>query len=417
VLGSVAHSPTSAAGREEARSHSVDQAAAVAVARDGKLLVAGVSGRQHYGDFTLARYTSGGRLDRSFGTGGKVVTIFGARGVAVASSLAIRPDGKILVGGSASIPRERYSGAVVVRYTAAGNLDRTFGRNGKLLTRGSRVPGGANALALQADGKLVVAGTGGGGFALARYTQRGRLDRSFGRGGTVVTTFGGTSSIAQAFAAAIQPDGKIVVAGGATPSDRVQIKFALARYTPDGTLDRRFGNRGRVVTKVGVFDTEAVDLVIQADGKLVVTGKAVAGRGVGFALVRYSADGKLDPSFGRGGIAYGAGTAHALAIQRDGKLVTAGSAMGRYRKFWLVRFQSDGIVDESFGRRGKRSTDFGAGAIASAVAIRPDGRIVAAGTVASRDFALAGYTTSGNLDRSFGIGGKVRTDFSSVAAG
>jgi uncharacterized delta-60 repeat protein len=414
-LGAVALASSSASGRE-GRSWSVDQATSLAVGRDGKLLVAGMSGRQHYGDFTLARYTTSGRLDRSFGKGGKVVTSFGARDVAIANSIAIRPDGKIVAAGWANIPPKRYTEVAGARYTGAGKLDRTFARNGKLLTYfGSRGPAGASALAIQADGKLVVAGTSSG-FALARYTQRGRLDRSFGRGGEVVTNFGGASSLAQAYATAIQPDGKIVVAGGATPSDRVQIKFALARYTPQGTLDRSFGNRGRVVTKVGVFDTEAVALVIQADGKLVVTGKAVAGRGVGFALVRYSADGKLDPSFGRGGITYGAGTAWALAIQRDGKLVTAGSAMGRYRKFSLARFFEDGSLDEGFGQSGRVRTDFRAGAIASAVVVQPDGKIAAAGTVAYRDVALARYTSGGKLDGSFGSGGKVRTDFGSVGA-
>jgi uncharacterized delta-60 repeat protein len=402
-LGTVALSPGIAAGREE-RSRSVDQPAALAVGRNGTLLVAGVSGRHWAGDFTLVRYTSGGRLDRSFGQGGKLVTRFGGQDFAAASSLAISPGGKVVVGGWAHFP-PKLSTTAVVRYTPAGKLDRAFGRNGKLLiTSGPS----ANALAIQADGKLVVAGSGGGGFALARYTQRGRLDRSFGRGGKVVTPFGRASSSANVNAAAIQPDRKIVVAGWAAASTWAPEKFALARYNPDGTLDRSFGNHGRVTTKLGLLNG-ADGLVVQPDGKLVVTG-APGGRCRGFPLVRYSPDGKLDPSFGRGGIACGAGYVSSLAIQRDGKLVTAGLAMGRYKKFSVERFLEDGSFDESFGQSGKVFTDFGAGASAAAVVVQPDGKIAAAGTVLERDFALARYTSGGKLDGSFGRGGKVRTD-------
>jgi uncharacterized delta-60 repeat protein len=397
-LSTVAFGPVTATGRE-GRSGSVDQAAALAVGRDGKLLVAGVSGREHYGDFTLARYTSSGRLDRNFGVRGKVVTIFGARDEAIANSIATRADGKILVAGSA-----------VARYTRAGKLDRAFGRNGRLLT--TSAGGRTNALTLQADGKFLVAGVRSQGFALARYTQRGRLDRSFGRGGKVVTRFGGSSSQAFPLAMAIQPNGRIVVAGGAFTSFESPEKFALARYNADGTLDRSFGNRGRVVTKVGAFGKSAVALVVQPDGRLVVTGPALIERGWGIALVRYTPDGKLDPSFGRRGIAFhAAGTVSALAIQGDGKLVTAGSVIGRYRKFSVTRFLEDGSLDESFGRSGQAVTDFRATAIAAAVAIQADGRIVAAGTVLGRDFALARYTNNGKPDRSFGSSGKVRTDF------
>jgi uncharacterized delta-60 repeat protein len=408
-LCTVALGSTSAAGRE-GRSRSVDQAAALAVTRDGRLLVAGVSSRPYGGDFALARYTGSGRLDRNFGIGGKVVMSFAGRDDASARSLAVGPDGKIVVAGGAIIPPRLTAGFAIARFTGAGKLDRTFGRGGKVLTYFSLF---AMGLAIQADGKVVAVGESSRGFALARYTRRGRLDRSFGRDGKVVTPFARASLVsASANAVAIQPDGKVAVAGGAYASDQVHQKFALARYNADGTFDRSFGNRGWVVTRVGDSGSQALGLVVQPDGKLVLTGGAVVGRDEGFALVRYSADGKLDPSFGRGGKAFnGAGLVEALAIQRDGKLVTAGMAFGRYRKFSLARFLEDGSVDESFGRSGKLVTDFGAGAVAKAVVVGPDGKIVAAGTVLGRDFALARYSSSGKLDGSFGTGGKVRTDF------
>lgn len=404
LLCTVALFPVAATAREE-RLGTVDQVTALAVGRDGKLLVAGKCDD----DFTVARYTSSGRLDRDFGVRGKVVTIFGARSDGIARSIATPADGRILVAGSAIIPPKLSPQVAVASYTRAGKLDRGFGRNGTLVS--TSAGGGANALTLGADGKFLLVGSRSRGFGLARYTQRGRLDRSFGRGGKVVTRFGGSSSLASPVAAAIQPDGRIVVAGGAYTSFNSPEKFALARYNPNGTLDRSFGNRGRVVTKVGAYGKPAVGLVVQPDGRLVVTGPALIEGRWGIALVRYGPDGKLDPSFGRAGVAFHvAGTVNALAIQGDGKLVTAGSVIGRHRKFSVTRFLADGSVDESFGRNGQAITDFDATAWPDAVAIQPDGRIVAAGAVLGRDFALARYTSNGKADASFGRGGKVRTD-------
>ena len=245
----------------------------MAVARDGKLVVAGLSRRGSLAGFALARYTADGALDRSFGTGGKVLTSFGRGSYGGARSLAVRPDGKVVVAGGAAVPPRIYNGFAMARYTVAGKLDRTFGRNGKVLMYfGSRRSNVSNlaAIAIQADGKVVAVGFSSywpiGGrtrFALARYTVRGRLDRSFGRDGKVLTDFAPRGS-SSANAVAIQPDGKIVAAGGAVLSDRDY--QALARYNADGTLDRSFGNRGKVVTKVGSF-SEPVGVFVQPDCK------------------------------------------------------------------------------------------------------------------------------------------------------
>jgi uncharacterized delta-60 repeat protein len=415
-LGTVALGSSTASVRE-GRSSSVDLAYAIGIGRGGKLVVAGLSQRESR-DFALARYTNSGRLDRSFGTGGKVLTSFGPRSQAQARSLAIRPDGKIVVAGGAAVPPRIYYGFAIARYTAAGKLDRTFGRNGKTLmyfgSRRSNVSD-LSAVAIQADGKVVAVGFSSywpiGGrtrFALARYTVRGRLDRSFGGDGKVLTDFA-RRGYSNANAVAIQPDGKIIAAGGATISDQDYTeKFALARYNADGTLDRSFGNRGKVVTKVGELFTEAIGVFVQPDGKLLVAGKG--------ALIRYSADGKLDQSWGSGGIALdGVRHVSAAAIQRDRKLVAAGTGMGpHYLKFSLARFLEDGSPDESFGRPGKLLADFGTKGVGYAVVVRADGKIVVAGTVGGRDFGLAGYRNNGRLDGSFGSGGKVRTDFGSV---
>ena len=422
ALGTVALGSRSASGREVGRS--TDVANALAEARDGKVVVAGLStlrGRV----FTLARYTAAGKLDRRFGTGGKVLTDFGGtRSQAGATALAIRPDGKLVVVGYAQIGRGGSTGFAIARYTVAGAPDRTFGRNGRVTTSfdSRRRAAGASGVAIQRDGKVVAVGHTSDypdfsrfRFALVRYNARGTLDPSFGRGGKVETDFGARSG-AFAEAAAIQPDGKIVAAGHVSRDSGTHV--ALARYNADGTLDRSFGQGGRVETRVGDGQSYGSALVLQADGKLVVAGRASrAGRG-NFTLVRYGADGRLDPGFGEGGaVVASVGNARALALQRDRKLVTAGTSRGRrYRQFALARWAADGSPDPGFGRGGRVPTEFHASATANAVVVRADGKIVVAGTIGGRDFVLARYTSSGRLDVTFGAGGKVLTDFGSVWA-
>ena len=388
----------------------------MAVGRDGKLVVAGLSRQGSRRLWALARYSAAGHLDRRFGAGGKVLTDFGARSEGGARALAIRPDGKTVVAGYMYVPPRTFTGFAVARYAVSGMLDRTFGRNGKVMTYFGSPPKGASAaaVAIQRDGKVVAVGRSTGRFALARYTLRGRLDPAFGRGGKVLTDFGARSD-GYANAVAIQPDGKVVVAGDVF---RGTDFFGLARYNADGTLDRSFGQGGRVLTKVGAFNSHASALIVQPDGKLVVAGMAFVAPDGDFALVRYTTDGKLDPTFGRGGVVVtDAGNAWALAVQRDRKVVTAGVDSGpRFRVFALGRWMENGSLDPSFGRSGQLRTTFDTAATANAVRVRADGKIVAAGTVGGRDFALTRYTSSGRLDGSFGSGGKVLTDFGSVWA-
>jgi uncharacterized delta-60 repeat protein len=385
----------------EGRSGGVDLGSAVAVGPAGKVAVAGMS----KGRFALARYTVGGRLDRSFGTGGLELTSFGASAYGGANSIAINPDGKMVVAGWIVVPPRTGSAFAIARYTRAGKLDSTFGQNGRVVTYFGRNSAGAEAIASQRDGKIVVAGPG----ALARYTRRGSLDRTFGRGGRVNTELVSYSS--DATAVSIQADGKIVVAGGGRAGPG-RTGLALARYDAHGTLDRSFGNRGRVVSKVGEYDTQAEGLVVQPDGKLVVAVNAYVAGDAGFVLARYSRDGKPDPSFGSEGQVFNsAGSVTSLAIQRDRKLVTAGVGMRRYPSFSVARFLEDGTLDPSFGRDGKLLTQFHRTARAYDVVVGADGKIVVAGAYWGRDFAVARYTRTGRLDSSFGSGGKVVTDF------
>jgi uncharacterized delta-60 repeat protein len=345
-------------------------------------------------------------LDASFGTGGKVTADFGG-------PVALQQDGKIVAAGRG-----------LARFNPNGTLDNTFGTGGKTTID---VP--ASTVAIQMDGKIVTAGTvvnpstSIADFALARYNPNGTLDTSFGAGGKVTTDFSGVS--ANAYSIALQRDGKIVVAGVANIDGGED--FALARYNPNGSPDLGFGTDGKVTTDFGLAEqgfsyTEWGSVAIQGDGKIVVAGRAyISSTGFDLALARYNPNGTLDTSFGTGGkVTTDFGTnydgAFSLALQQDGKIIVAGQAVGRALDFLLVRYNTNGTLDNTFGTGGKVLTDFAGSDAAFSVAIRSDGKIVAAGrsfvfSTGNYDFAVARYNSNGTLDTSFGTGGKVTTDF------
>ena len=382
-----------------------NSAMAVAIQTDARIVVAGGSGS---GDFALARYNTNGSLDTSFGTGGKVTTDFGV--FDAASALAIQADGRIVAAGGTS-PGGFCCQFALARYNADGSLDTSFNGSGKVTT----IFGGdtrAFAVAVQRDGKIIAAGGTmspfAADFALVRYNPDGSLDTSFGIGGKVTTDFGGFDS---ATGVAIQADGKIVVVGEGGPSS----DFVLARYNPDGSLDAGFGNGGRVTTDFGGFDA-ASGVAMQEDGKIVAAGRG--GFFIVFALARYNADGSLDTSFAGSGkvttqfFGQNIESAKGLAIQKNGKIVVVGTAFSDFDpSFAVARYNGDGSLDTSFSGDGKVTTDFGDPADvgrlcppgrkdcsednAAAVAIQPDGRIVAVGgagaCIPPCKFALARY--------------------------
>ncbi|MCI0459453.1 MAG: hypothetical protein L0Z62_21090 [Gemmataceae bacterium] len=399
---------------------------------------------------------SAGDLDPTFGIGGKVTTGFAFQTADRAHDLVIQPDGKIVVVGNSQ-------GAVALaRYDPNGSLDATFGRGGTTIEAGARnrfFPATANAVALQADGKIVVAGRNssflGGGFFVARYNTNGSLDDggandstpgdSFGIGGRVAPGFG-----EEAVDLAIQPDGKIVVAGSGYGITLANFGFALARYNPDGAPDPSFGEGGFVITQISgpsqagdqFSFASASALALQPDGRILVAGTAVFGDS-DFALVRYHSDGSLDTSFSADGVVTTnfaintgftpnvSGThdqAQALAVQPDGKIVVVGlTESGFSNVLGLARYESNGALDGTFGTGGKVVTDLypgNYGEEALAVAIQASGRIVVAGTAwvwtpsgPIGDFVLARYASNGSLDPRFGSNGAVTTDFRGLRDG
>ena len=235
-----------------------------------------------------------------------------------------------------------------------------------------------------------------GEFALARYHPDGNLDTSFDGDGLVQTGFG---AFASANALVLQPDGKLVAAGESRASDGSSGEFALARYHPDGSLDTSFEGDGLAQTRFGAF-AAANALVLQPDGKLVAAGVTRASdfSSVDFALARYHPDGSLDASFDGDGLVLTdiatRESASALVLQTDGKLVALGTSV---RNFALLRYRPDGSLDTAFNANGRVVTTFGASEFAGALALQPDGRLVAAGgsnTAGDRDFALARYLSA-----------------------
>jgi uncharacterized delta-60 repeat protein len=357
---------------------------------------------------TTAVLANPGDLDATFGLGGIVTTLI--EGYAVGRALVLQRDGKLVAAGEAS-SGSNYDFALA-RYTEDGSLDTSFGNGGTVTTPiGTGQGVSAGALVQQADGKLVAAGNAYTGskedFALVRYTPDGSLDPSFGNGGIVMSSLGASDDIAAALVQQI--DGRLVALGYSSGD------FALTRYTEDGSLDASFGNGGKVVTPIG---TRAIGraLVQQHDGKLVAAGYSFNGSNYDFALTRYTEDGNLDASFGNGGtvttpIGTGYALAHALVQQADGKLVAGGGAANCCNyDFALVRYTADGSLDASFGNGGKVVTPIGSDSLVRTLVQQTDGKLVAAGaayTGSNYDFALVRYTEDGNLDATFGNGGKL----------
>ena len=257
------------------------------------------------------------------------------------------------------------------------------------------------------------------GLPLAARANPGDLDPSFGTGGQVVTAM--SSGFDAANALVLQPDGKVVAAGHAY--NAANAILALARYNTDGSLDASFGTGGKVTTPIGTA-SGGTALVLQPDGKLVAAGYTTTGTTTAFALVRYNTNGTLDTSFGAGGkVTTSIGSiddeVYALVLQPDGKLVAAGySDKGSNIAFALARYNANGSLDTSFGTAGKVTTAIGSSDDeAYALVLQPDGKVVAAGYTygtSSIAIALARYSTNGSLDTTFGTGGKVTTAIGSV---
>jgi uncharacterized delta-60 repeat protein len=378
-------------------------ARAVAVQADGRVVAAGFAHTNDsiVSDFALTRYDMAGVLDGAFGIGGRVRTDFGGR-FDEALAVAVQPDGRIVVAGSSSDATG--SDMAVARYTSDGNLDASFGGDGMALVEfGGEAS--ARAVGLQRDGKVVLAGRvdrpfGAGccvsDFAVARLTRAGVPDSSFSGDGRVVTDFlpGADNGQDAAHAVLVQADGRVLAAGSGTAGG-TSVDFAVARYRADGSLDPTFGNDGRVTSDfVGFFD-EIRDVAVDGEGRIVAGGQSCELPGTSdevcdFGVARYTARGTLDPRFGhRGRVRTDLGAdlsegIRGVVVQPGNRIVAAGQTNGPGgADVGLARYRSDGRLDRGFGVEGivitavSPSTDEVGG-----LALGPASRVAVAGTAA-----------------------------------
>lgn len=384
-----------------------NSARAMVLQPDGKVVLVGDcrSFTTTLNDFCALRYNADGTPDASFGSGGKVITSMGGTGSTdIAYAVALQADGKLVLAGSCS--NASFTAFCALRYSADGTLDLSFNSTGKVITI---MPGGNNSeargIALQPDGKLVLAGGCNNAprlrdFCALRYLANGTLDPSFGSGGTVLSEIGGNNEAANAVV--LQPDGKLVLAGychdarGTGDNSDDFDFFCAQRLLPNGAFDPSFGNpaTGGAIffdSFTPVRRDVATAIILQPDGKLVLTGKCGDGDNVQFCALRSLANGTPDLSFGVNGktalitVVRITDVSSAVALQPDGKLVLAGTCvlstrLPQHYTACAVRYHANGGLDTSFDGDGKVVTQIG-GVVdqINAVLLQPDGKLLLAG--------------------------------------
>lgn len=353
-------------------------------------------------------------LDTTFGNSGIVTTDMGST-YDVSYSVMLQQDGKLVVAGySDGTSFSRFSAA---RYNSDGSLDASFGSNGKALVGGGR----AEFAMLQPDEKILLSGSIVNGsssataHALIRLNNNGTLDSTFGNNGKVISDFGDYEH--RGFAVIVQPDGKIVQLGNLR---HIISLFTLSRFNADGSLDSTFGINGRVFSDTFDFG-ECNALEIQPDGKLIFAGRVRNETTIGstdWGVARYNPDGSIDNTFGENGWVFfdleqGSESAAWLEMQPDGKLLITGRVDNntQNRNFWLLRLNSDGSLDDTFGINGKISTDIGYDEFGVVTLLVPEQKILLCGWIFDdyTSLGLVRYNYDGSVDTTFGDNGKIIT--------
>jgi uncharacterized delta-60 repeat protein len=377
-----------------------DQLHSIALDSLGRIITGGFATIGAAGQFALARYTSNGVLDTSFGTLGLTTTTIGTG--SNITSIVLDSQGRIIAGGSAQI-----AGATtftLARYTSSGVLDTSFGTAGLTTTTigtGSNI----SSIALDSQGRIVAGGLAeivGGAtiFALARYTSNGVLDTSFGTLGFTTTTIGtyaGINSIA------LDTQGRIIT-GGLADFTGLE-KFILARYTSNGILDTSFGTAGLTTTTIGT-NSNITSIALDSQGRIIAGGFAFIGGVQQFALARYTSSGVLDTSFGTAGLTtttIGTGSAiTSIALDSQGIIITGGGAViAGATTFALARYTSSGVLDTSFGTLGLITTTPDNNDLIRYITLDSQGRIIAggiSGMFQAQKFALTRYLLTANPD-------------------
>ena len=351
---------------------------------DGKIIVAGEAGEPSPFKVAIARYNPDGTLDTSFGSGGTLLIQVGPA-KSYARNLALQPDGKIVVG--AYTYDDVAGDFAVLRLNADGTPDSSFGTNGMtIVDNGSHEV--VDAMAIAADGKIVLAGNDYTNFLATRFNTDGSLDTTFGSNGWAAIAFADSDS--QVKDIVFQNDGKLILAGFSFNLSLGRYSMAAAKLNEDGSLDPSFGTDGQIAFNIGTSDDYAVAVAIQTDEKIVLGGYLYVGTNpmrYDLAAVRLNTDGTFDTTYGNNGIAInrviddGQNYTENMLLQADDKVVLAGYAAGTAdHNLIMLRFDSDGNVDTSFGANGKVNTDLdGRPDFGKAISIQPDDKIILAG--------------------------------------
>lgn len=342
--------------------------------------------------FAISGYWLGfsdGTVDRNFGSTGKVLADFGSNHNEYARAVAVQPDGKIVVAGT-SVPVGGGNARIALaRFTNAGLPDPTFGTGGVVITDISPQAFGeeANSVAVQPDGRILAGGFAWNGlnydFLVLRYTATGEPDSGFGSGGIAMIPVGSGDDFGQAMA--LLSDGRILVAGHV--NNGADYDVALVRLSSTGTLDANFGTNGKVVTQGGIGSNDVVtSMVLQPNDQIVVAGASFNGTGYDFTVLRYNPGGSLDGIFGAGGRVVTSLTSEedralAVRVQPDGKILLAGQVTnGGNSDFAVLRYSGFGILDSGFGSGGIVQTPIGSGNDhGRGMVLQSDGRILVAG--------------------------------------
>jgi len=399
-----------------------DEKLGVALQTDGKILVTNSTTQ-----FSVSRFNPDGTPDTSFGANGVASTVIIDGKSCIANTIAVQPDGKIVVGGSTStqiFSVVNQTDFAVARFMPDGSLDTSFGTNGKMVFPFNDTFEIMKTIAVQPDGKIIFTGElkgrqaigiyVPGGLAVVRLNTNGTLDTGFGSGGKAIApSFNEQPSPCvycgdSAQNMVLQPDGKIIVIGniyGFNATLSTYHAVGVVRFLSTGQLDTSFGTNGKAVTVFSSGATPAAiayemkSVALQTDGKIVVGGKSTpAGSQSDFAVFRYTPSGILDNSFdGDGKVHFsfeaGSDSVNDILIQPNGKIVAVGESLPILNpqsstNFAVARFNADGSPDNSFDSDGKVVTDIGSLDTISRAVIQPDGKILA-----------AGFTTNGGISR------------------
>jgi uncharacterized delta-60 repeat protein len=369
-----------------------NMAKAIAVQPDGKIVATGQTGFSGSYNVAVVRYNEDGSNDNTFGTDGMVI-ISATNTNDYALDITFQPDGKIVLGGYIYSSSGSTTDVLVIRLNADGTLDNTFGTDGIVITN-LGTDEVAEAIILQNDGKILLAGYHTDRFMVLRYNADGTLDNTFGTGGKASANVGAGMCFGQDLV--VQNDGKIIV-GGLGFDEIANYAFSMARFNTNGTLDNSFADNGTKVFSIGDGHDFMTAIALQSDGKIIAGGHTwIANQPTlqyDFAAARLNQDGSIDNTFGNQGITtknliYGGNYVKGMVVQDDDKIVLSGNAEGPTDyDLGMARLTADGMLDTAFGTDGITVTDINSDIDqVEGVALQPDGKILVAGHTAGADF-------------------------------